>query len=121
MESGNQPLLTRSRWPDRHDKSEQATQRRDQTAPRVGQTATRDGQTAPSQNHSLRMVKPRNSEIDEWKVNEGEKQEAHIEAHVRLPPKQVHQGRSEWSGYEVAKIPGEARTSRAAETNKTRG
>jgi hypothetical protein len=50
-----------------------------------------------------------------------EKQEAHIQAHVRLPPKQVHQGQSKGSGYEAAKIPSEARTSRAAKANETRG
>jgi hypothetical protein len=49
-----------------------------------------------------------------------EKQESRIQAHVRLPPKQVHQGWSEGSGYEAAKIPREARTLRAAEANKTR-
>jgi hypothetical protein len=37
-----------------------------------------------------------------------EEQEAHIQAHIRLPPKQLHQGRSEGSGYEASKIPGEA-------------
>jgi hypothetical protein len=50
-----------------------------------------------------------------------EQQEAQIQAHVQLPPKQVHQGRFEGSGYEAGKIPGEARTLRAAKTNETRG
>jgi hypothetical protein len=48
-----------------------------------------------------------------------EEQEAYIQAHVGVPPEQVHQSQSEVSSYEVAEIPDEARTSRATEANET--
>jgi hypothetical protein len=37
-------------------------------------------------------------------VERMEEQEAYIQAHVRLPPKQVHQSRSKGSSYKVAEI-----------------
>jgi hypothetical protein len=48
-----------------------------------------------------------------------EEQEAYIQAHVGLPPEQVHQSRSKGSSYEAAEIPDEARTLRATEANET--
>jgi hypothetical protein len=48
-----------------------------------------------------------------------EEQEAYIQAHIRLPPKKVHQSRSKGLSYEAAEIPDEARTLRATEANKT--
>jgi hypothetical protein len=48
-----------------------------------------------------------------------EEQEAHIQAHVQLPPEQVYQSRSKGSGYEVVKVPDKARTPRATEASKT--
>jgi hypothetical protein len=54
-------------------------------------------------------------------VERMEEQEAYIQAHVRLPPKQVYQSRSKGSSYKVAEILDEARTPRATEANKTQG
>jgi hypothetical protein len=103
---------------DRHDRSEQVTQCHGHTATRDGQASRRVGQTAPSQDRALRMVKPGSQRME---GERGEKQEACIQAHVRLPPGQVHQSRSKGSGYEATKTPGEARTPRVAEASKTRG
>jgi hypothetical protein len=48
-----------------------------------------------------------------------EEQEAYIQAHIQLPPGQVHQSLSKGLGYEAADTPDEARTSRAPEASKT--
>jgi hypothetical protein len=48
-----------------------------------------------------------------------EQQEAYIQAHVQLPPEQVHQNWSKGSSYEAAEIPDEARTPRVTEANET--
>jgi hypothetical protein len=37
-----------------------------------------------------------------------EEQEAYIQAHIRLPPGQVHQSQSKGSGYEMAETPDDA-------------
>jgi hypothetical protein len=53
----------------------------------------------------------------EWR----EEQEDHIQAHVWLPPEQVHQSQSKGSGYEAAKVPDKARTPKATKASKTYG
>jgi hypothetical protein len=51
----------------------------------------------------------------------GEEQQAYIQAHIRLPPGQVHQSQSKGLGFEAAETSDESRMLRAAKTNKTRG
>jgi hypothetical protein len=48
-----------------------------------------------------------------------EEQEAYFQAHVRLPPKQVHQSWSKGSSYEAVEILNEARMPRVTEANET--
>jgi hypothetical protein len=45
-------------------------------------------------------------------------QEAYIQAHIQLPPGQVHQSRSKGLGCEVVETPDEAGTSGAPEASK---
>jgi hypothetical protein len=48
-----------------------------------------------------------------------EEQETRIQAYVRLPSKEVHQSRSEGSGYEAAEVADEAGSSGATKASVT--
>jgi hypothetical protein len=48
-----------------------------------------------------------------------EEQEDYIQAHVQLPPEQVHQSRSKGSSYEAVEIPDEVRMPRVTKAKET--